>query len=194
MTRTTRVLLTASLLAAPVWLIAQEQAPSTPGNQGGLDPAAILKPLADSWPTYSGDYTGRRYSALTQINQTTVKSLSLAWVARIAGGLPGGAGGGPGGGGGGRGGRGGGGGGSRVNVGGPGAEEFAFSGTPSVKGSILQVDGVLYVTAPDNVWALDARDGHELWHYFWKTRGGTHIGNRGAGMWHNYLFFETPDD
>ena len=71
MNRTTRVLLTASLLVAPVWLLAQEQAPSTPGSQGGLDPAAILKPLADSWPTYSGDYTGRRYSALTQINQTT---------------------------------------------------------------------------------------------------------------------------
>ena len=34
----------------------------------------------------------------------------------------------------------------------------------------------------------------ELWHYFWKTKGGTHIGNRGLGMWHNYLFMETPDD
>jgi alcohol dehydrogenase (cytochrome c) len=194
MTRTRRVLLTAAWLAAPVWLIAQEQA-LPPGNQGGLDPAAILKPLADSWPTYSGDYTGRRYSALTQINQSTVKSLTLAWVAKIVGGLPGGAGGGPGGGGrgGGRGG-GGGGGGPRVNVGGLGAEEFAVSATPNVKGSILQVGGVLYVTAPDNVWALDAHDGHELWRYFWKTRGGTHIGNRGAGIWHNYLFFETPDD
>ena len=37
-------------------------------------------------------------------------------------------------------------------------------------------------------------DGRELWHYFWKTRGGTHIGNRGAAIWHNYLFFETPDN
>ena len=44
------------------------------------------------------------------------------------------------------------------------------------------VDGVLYVTAPDNVWALDAHDGHVLWRYFWKTKGGTHIGNRGAGI------------
>ena len=35
------------------------------------------------------------------------------------------------------------------------------------------VDGTLYVTSPDNAWALDARDGRELWHYFWKTRGGT---------------------
>ena len=34
----------------------------------------------------------------------------------------------------------------------------------------------------------------ELWHYFWKTKGGTHIGNRGLGMWNNYLYMETPDD
>jgi alcohol dehydrogenase (cytochrome c) len=56
------------------------------------------------------------------------------------------------------------------------------------------VNGVLYVTAPDNVWALDANDGHLIWRYFWRTRGGTHIGNRGAAMWRNYLFFVTPDD
>ena len=30
--------------------------------------------------------------------------------------------------------------------------------------------------------ALDARDGHERWHYYWKTKGGTHIGNRGLGI------------
>ena len=59
MTRTRRALLTVSLLAAPIWLIAQDQ---TTGAQGGLDPAALLKPLGDSWPTYSGDYTSRRYS------------------------------------------------------------------------------------------------------------------------------------
>ena len=45
------------------------------------------------------------------------------------------------------------------------------------------MDGILYVTTPDNTWALDAHDGREIWHYFWKTRGGTHIGNRGVGMW-----------
>jgi alcohol dehydrogenase (cytochrome c) len=63
-----------------------------------------------------------------------------------------------------------------------------------VKGAILKVGDVLYVTAPDNVWALDAHDGRTLWRYFWKTRGGTHIGNRGAALWNNYLFFETPDN
>ena len=32
-----------------------------------VDPASLLAPLAESWPTYSGDYTGRRFSALTKI-------------------------------------------------------------------------------------------------------------------------------
>jgi alcohol dehydrogenase (cytochrome c) len=192
MNRTHRALLTASLLIAPIWIGAQSP-PSTPAatpSNGGLDPAAIYKPLADQWPTYSGDYSGRRFSALTQVNRDTVKGLSLAWVSRLTGGLPGG------GGGGGRGfGRGGGGGGgARVIVGGEGAEELAYNATPNVKGSILQVNNILYVTAPDNVWAIDAETGQEIWRYFWKTRGGTHIGNRGAGMWKNYLFFETPDN
>ncbi len=56
------------------------------------------------------------------------------------------------------------------------------------------VDGTIYLTSPDNAWALDARDGRELWHYFWKTRGGTHIATRGFGMWNDYLYMETPDN
>lgn len=180
MRSTLRFLLTAAFLAGPV-LIAQERVV--------LDPAALKKPLADDWTSYSGDYTGRRFSALTEINQSTVKGLSLAWVSRLTGGLP------PGPGAGGRGGgRGGGGAPGNVIIGGEGAEEFAFSGAPTVKGSILEVNDVLYVTAPDNVWAIDAHTGRELWRYFWKTRGGTHIGNRGAAIWNNYLFFETPDN
>ena len=35
----------------------------------GLDPALLTKPLANDWPTYNGDYSGQRYSRLTQINQ-----------------------------------------------------------------------------------------------------------------------------
>src|ERR1043166_5318018 len=105
-------LLAAFCCAAPMVLAAQSQAPLSPVEQGGLDPATLLKPLADSWPTYSGDYSGRRYSALTELNQTTVKNLGLAWVARLTGGLPGA----PGGFGGGRGGGRGGGGGGAAGV------------------------------------------------------------------------------
>ena len=150
-------------------------------QQGGLDPAVILKPLANSWPTYSGDYSGRRYSALRQINQGNVKNLGLAWTTAMAAG-PGGPaivppfGTPP----------------PEIIEGGVGTNEFV--GATTIKGSILSVNGVLYVTAPDNVWALDAHDGHLLWRFFWHTRGGTHIGNRGAAMWRNYLFFVTPDD
>ena len=87
-------------------------------------------------------------------------------------------------------------GGAPTIVGGEGAGEMGgggFGGT-NVRSSILEVDGKLYFSTPDNAWAVDARDGHELWHYFWKTKGGTHIGNRGLGMWGNWLYMETPDD
>ncbi len=172
-----RAMITAALAAAPVLLMGQ--------GQGGVDPASMLKPLAESWPTYSGDYTGRRFSALTQINQTNVKNLTLAWVSKVTPG-PGAAAG--------FGGRGGGGGAAPVIVGGEGSGEFAAGGNANIKGAILQVDGVLYLSTPDNAWAIDARDGRELWHYYWKTKGGTHIGSRGMGMWNNYLYFETPDN
>src|SRR5256885_11547544 len=46
----------------------------------GLDAAALLKPAIDTWPTYNGDYSGRRYSPLNQINAGNVRSLTLAWA------------------------------------------------------------------------------------------------------------------
>ena len=177
------------LALAPVWLAGQAR------HAGGLDPATIRQPLSDSWPVYSGDYTGQRFSALKQVDRKTVKNLALAWVARLtagtgagpvtagrggapgAGGPPATAGGGP-----------------SMIVGGVGTGELSTNSTPNIKGSILMVDDVLYVTAPDNVWAIDAHDGRVRWQYYWKTRGGTHIGNRGAALRYNTLFFETPDN
>ena len=58
-----------------------------------LDPAVLNKPLGESWPTYSGDYSGKRYSSLTQINQSNVKNLTLSWVGKVIPGLGGGGGG-----------------------------------------------------------------------------------------------------
>src|SRR5262249_19483555 len=174
-----RAFVISSSLAAGTVLVVSAQS-------RGLDPAVLLKPLADQWTSYSGDYTGRRYSALTQINQSNVKNLALAWTVRLPSGAPA------------PGRKQGGGppqaGGAPTIVGGEGTGDVAVAGATNVKGAILMVNGVLYVTAPDNVWALDARDGHTLWRYFWKTKGGTHIGNRGAAMWGNYLYFVTPDD
>ena len=180
-----------ALLLIPVALIAQ--APAT----GGLDPTTLLKPLGESWASYSGDYTGRRYSALAQINQATIKNVGLAWLSRgfVQGSGPTGRGTADRGGapneGGGFGGRGGG---EPLIVGGEGSGDANSGGPAQIRGSILMVDGILYATSPDNLWAVDARDGTILWQYYWKTRGGTHTGHRGVGMWHNYLFMETHDD
>ena len=115
----------------------------------GLDPAALLKPPTTTWPTYNGDYSGRRHSTLTQINVSNVGSLTLAWVFQ--------------------------------------AHAAAIKSTP------LLVNGILYLTVPDNVWAVDARTGRQIWHYRYTSNGGDHIGHRGVGMYGNWLYFTTPD-
>lgn len=61
------------------------------------------------------------------------------------------------------------------------------------KCSPLLVNGVLYFSVPDNVWAVDARSGHRLWHYTYPENKGFHIGHRGVAMYGNWLFFTTPD-
>jgi alcohol dehydrogenase (cytochrome c) len=62
-----------------------------------------------------------------------------------------------------------------------------------IKSSPLLVDGVIYFTVPDNVWAVDARSGHMIWHYR-RPSIGEHIGHRGVAMYKGWLFFTTPDD
>jgi len=138
----------------------------------GLDPAALLKPPVDSWPTYNGDYSGRRYSTLTQIDSRNVKNLALQWVYRANNTV-----------------------GPTTIQGGEG-DSYDTANLPaaSIKAMPLMVNGILYFTVPDHAWAVDARTGHELWHYAWKCRGGHHNGNRGVAMYNNWLFFETPDD
>src|SRR5262245_55925740 len=96
-----RLLLAAVLLTGSALVLAQgarqnvpvaEAGPGQPGwvgqtvqinpapayaNTGGLEPADIQKPLSDEWRTYSGDLTGKRYSALKLVNTTNVKALTL---------------------------------------------------------------------------------------------------------------------
>src|SRR5689334_23063537 len=188
-----KLLLVTSLLVVPALLSGQSS------QTGGLDPADMVKPLADQWTSYSGDLSGKRFSALKLVNATTVKNLSLKWVTNLTTGCgptgtpPAGAAGGFGGGrGGGRGG--GGGAAAPIVVGGLGNGDANSCNPARLGGGILFVDGVIYASAPDNVYAIDARDGALLWHYYWKTRGGTSLQTRGLGMWHNYIYFEMHDD
>src|SRR6185312_8057470 len=93
----------------------------------GLDPSALLKPPTDTWPTYNGDYSGRRYSTLGRINASNVGSLTLAWAFQT--------------------------------------HNVALKSTP------LVVDGILYFSVPDQVWAVDARTGRQIWQYHRTSEG-----------------------
>jgi alcohol dehydrogenase (cytochrome c) len=116
----------------------------------GLDPAALLKPSPDSWPTYHGDYSGQRHSRLTQITPDNVGQLTLAW-------------------------------------------SFQTGQTQQIKASPILVDGVIYITTPDNIWAVDARSAKQLWRYTYPTNQGFHIGHRGAAIYKSSVFLTTPD-
>ena len=127
------------LIALPSPLVAQN-----------LDPADLLNPSPDSWPSYHGDYSGMRHSKLTQITPKNVGNLTLGWA-------------------------------------------FQTQHRDTIKASPLLVGGVLYFTIPDNVWAVDARSGHMLWHYTYPPNKGEHIGQRGVGIYKGWVFFTSPD-
>ncbi len=62
-----------------------------------------------------------------------------------------------------------------------------------LKSSPLLVNGILYFTVPDNVWAVDARSGHQLWRYTYPPNKGLLLGQRGVAMYKDWLFFVSPD-
>lgn len=129
---------------------ATSSAPAASASGMGLDPATLLNPPPDSWPTYHGDYTGQRHSKLTQITPDNVHTLSLAWA-------------------------------------------FQTGQGGSIKASPILVNGVVYLTMPDNIWAIDARTGRQIWKYTYPTNQGFHIGHRGAAVYKDTVYLTTPD-
>ena len=114
----------------------------------GLDLSAIINPK-NEWTSYYGDYSGRRFSALSRIDKTNVSSLTLAWA-------------------------------------------FQTHRQQSLKSVPLEVNGILYFTVPNQVWAVDARTGRQVWH-FQRQSAGNFIGQRGVAMNGDRIFFGTPD-
>jgi acido-empty-quinoprotein group A len=110
--------------------------------------AALAWSQTDSWPTYNGDYSGRRHSPLSQINQSNVSQLTVAWIAQMH--------------------------------------------TQAIKSTPILQNGILYMTVPDHVFALDARTGRTIWHYHREAEGDK-IGHRGVGIYKDYLYFLTAD-
>ncbi len=101
-----------------------------------------------SWPTFNGDYSGRRYSPLTQINKANVSQLKLAWAFQTR--------------------------------------------SVTLKSTPLEIDGILYFTVPNRVWAIDAKTGEKIWE-FRRTSEGDDIGNRGVAFYNGRIYFGTPD-
>ena len=73
------------------------------------------------------------------------------------------------------------------------AWSFQTGQTQQIKASPILVDGVIYITTPDNMWALDARSAKQLWRYTYPTNQGFHIGHRGAAFYKGSVFLTTPD-
>jgi alcohol dehydrogenase (cytochrome c) len=115
-----------------------------------LDPGFLLKPSADSWPTYHGDYSGQRHSKLSQITPDNVRQMTLAWA-------------------------------------------FQTNQTQQIKASPIVVNGVIYITTPDNLWAIDGRTARQLWRYTYPMNDGFHIGHRGVAVYKDSVFLTTPD-
>jgi glucose dehydrogenase len=55
-------------------------------------------------------------------------------------------------------------------------------GAPTIKSTPL-VNGILYFTIPDHVFAIDAHTGELLWQYDSEDHGGHLVGQRGVGMY-----------
>ena len=52
-------------------------------SSSALDVSAedlLTRPVGENWPSYNGDYTGRRFSSLREINRANVAQMRAAWV------------------------------------------------------------------------------------------------------------------
>ena len=70
---------------------------------------------------------------------------------------------------------------------------FQTNQTQSLKMSPVLANGVIYLTAPDNVWAIDARTARQLWRYTHPANDAFHIGQRGVAVYKDLVFVTTPD-
>jgi alcohol dehydrogenase (cytochrome c) len=122
----------------------------------GVQPAQLLShTINENWPSYNGDYTGRRFSSLTQITPENVGQLRAEWV-------------------------------------------FHSRNSGKLEVTPVVVDGVMYITASNDVYALNSTNGRTLWHYSRPVSSGLiddaagHI-NRGVALLGTRLYTETDN-
>src|SRR5262249_52980634 len=108
-----------------------------------------------NWLTYNGDYSGRRHSALSEINPGNVSQLRAAWV-------------------------------------------FHARNSDRLEVTPIVVNGTMFVTAANDVIALDAKTGATVWQYSRPISEGLiddasgHL-SRGLALWHDRVYRETDN-
>jgi PQQ-dependent dehydrogenase (methanol/ethanol family) len=139
--------------------------------KGGIDFARIANPKPGDWLSYNGNLSGNRYSPLTQINAANVKKLALQWSFSI-----------------------------------PLWTQF-LPDTPYYHENMryfgletipLVADGIMYATGPNQVYALDAATGQQIWQYSRPRTAGLvsdpSLGtNRGVAILGENVFFVTDN-
>ncbi len=146
--------------------------PSAPQPQpGGITFNDLLNPQPGDWLTYNGQLSGNRHSPLTQLNAANVSKLSLAWTFSI-----------------------------------PLWTQF-LPDTPYYRENMryfgletvpIVAGGIMYVTGPNQVFALDPRTGQQIWHYGRPRTPGLvsdpSLGsNRGVAILGDNVFFVTDN-
>ena len=109
----------------------------------------------DNWPSYNGDYTGRRHSPLSQITPSNVADLRAQWV-------------------------------------------FHSRNSSNLEMTPVVLNGFMFVTSANDVFALDAKTGRRLWHFERPITEGliddaSAHHNRGVALWHSRLYTETDN-
>jgi alcohol dehydrogenase (cytochrome c) len=74
------ILLLFTLLSAGLPATAQQVASPIASDANVEAKDLLAQPVAENWISYNGDYSGRRYSSLREINATNVAQLRAAWI------------------------------------------------------------------------------------------------------------------
>jgi alcohol dehydrogenase (cytochrome c) len=115
----------------------------------------LVQPPAANWLFYHGDYSGRRFSSLSEIQRETLPRLRAEWV-------------------------------------------FHVHNTNRLENTPVVVNGIMFVTAANDAFALDARTGREVWHHSRPLSEGLiddaseHL-NRGVAVWRDRVYMETDN-
>src|SRR5262245_10122526 len=70
---------------------------------------------------------------------------------------------------------------------------FQTGHSTQIKATPILVNGMIYVSTPDHLWAIDARIGRQIWQYRYPDNTGFHIGHRGVAVYKDFVYLTTPD-